>query len=106
MTVQQADDINTIFSLYKDSLSNYKDTVLILKNKINYSNKIIEVNNQKINLLDTIIKNKDLQIDQYKKEMVRIEKLEFIEKRTRVRVGLGLGAVITTWLVFIFTAVK
>lgn len=106
MTVQQADDINTVFTLYEDSLSKYKDMVSLLERKINHSDRIIQANNQKINLLDTVIKNKDLQIDFYKKEMARIEKLEYIEKRTRVRVGVGIGAAIVTWLAFIITAVK
>jgi hypothetical protein len=106
MTINQAEKIDNQFLKQKDSIfklnsiiefkNNDLQTVILEKNRLNdtikgFKNSLIFAN--------TVI-------DSLKKETVRIEKLEFIEKRTRNRLSYGLGAVLVTWLVFAFSVIK
>jgi hypothetical protein len=42
----------------------------------------------------------------YQNEMKRIEKLEWIEKKTRTQMKVGLAGVIVTWIVLVVASVK
>ncbi len=98
MTIPQAEQIDIKFN-------KLKDTINIFKNKIyNGENIIKTLNKEKNALIDSIyvyknnIVNANHRISKLEEENKRIEKLEFVEKRTRVKLYVGLGVAIATWV--------
>jgi len=98
MTIPQAEQIDINFN-------KLKDTINIFKNKIyNGENIIKTLNKEKNALIDSIyvyksnIVNANHRISKLEEENKRIEKLEFVEKRTRVKLYVGLGVAIATWV--------
>jgi len=104
MTVKQADEINDLFLLYTDSLKNLNLKIGYLQKSLDFSQKQIEALDGTLAETKAAIAIRDSSIVYYKGEMKRIDKLEWIDKKTRVRVGIGLGTVLLTWAtLFIFS---
>jgi len=104
MTVKQADDINNLFMSYNDSIKVLNERIWKLGYDVKFAGKQIEALDGTLSEVKTSNDIKDKEIAHYKQEMKRIEKLEWIDKKTKVRVGIGLGGVLLTWtLMFIFS---
>lgn len=107
MTVKQAEDVNSKFEKLEDSLNVLNDSINILNGDLNGA---ITSLNFTHNKLETTSVNLNQTIDSlakidraYHNEVKKIEKFEWVEKRTRVRLGLGIGAMLVTWIVIVIT---
>ncbi len=97
MTVEQADDINNLFITYNDSIKVLNDIIW----RQNYDVKFLEKKNDAkdlaINAYKEVVNQKDAQISIYKKRIKEVEKLEYIDKRTRKRVTWGIIGSVVVW---------
>lgn len=102
MTLDQAKKIDNNYAALKDSIESLKRE---LKNK---SQVIVKTDIQRIQVVDslTIFKTSlvksNLTIDSLINETKRIQKLEYIEYRTRKRIGYGLGAIFVVWVGIVY----
>jgi len=98
MTVEQADDINNLFITYNDSIKVLNDIIW----RQNYDVKFLEKKNDAkdlaINAYKEVVNQKDAQISIYKKRIKEVEKLEYIDKRTRKRVTWGIIGSTAIWI--------
>lgn len=106
MTVSQAEEIDNNFTTLNDSISILNSQ---LKNKI-HEVKVVDFKKSKVDDSLQIFKSNlslaNFTIDSLKNETKRIEKLEYVEKRTRVRIGLGLGSLALVWGSFILLILR
>jgi hypothetical protein len=105
MTVKQAEEVNSKFEKLEDSLNVLNDSINILNGdlngaitSLNFTHNKLETTSVNLNqTIDSLVK-----IDRaYHNEVKKIEKFEWIEKRTRVRLGLGIGAMLVTWVLIV-----
>ncbi len=110
MTVKQAEAINTKFDILEDSidvlnynLTEYTSNLNGCETSLNFTQDKLETTSSNLNhMVDSLVK-----IDRfYQKEIKRVEKLEWVEKRTRVRLGFGIAAVVVTWLIIVVSVIK
>jgi hypothetical protein len=106
MTVPQAEKIDNNFQLLNDS-------IIILNRQIGkkvHEVKVVDFQREKTNdslqIFKTNLFTSNYTIDSLKNEMKRIEKLEFIEKRTRTRLGIGVVGSIVAWVTFAILIIK
>lgn len=106
MTVPQAEKINEKFDVLEDSISNLNLTVKHKTSQLSEEEKKTEkiYNNLLIANSNLAISYKE--IDSLKKENKRIEKLEYIEKRTRVRITTGLFGTLSAWIILAIISIK
>jgi hypothetical protein len=97
MTVEQADDINNLFVTYNDRIKVLNDIIW----RQNYDVKFLEKKNDAKDLAITsykeILETRDKQITIYKKRIKEVEKLEYIDKKTRKRVTWGIIGSAVMW---------
>ena len=104
------DESNLTIKKYNRNVLSLKDTVKDLKWKLNVTQ--ADLTRKLTKKTDTLahvsldLENANQQIAFYKNEMKRIEKLEWIEKRTRTQMKVGIAGVIVTWLVLVISSVK
>lgn len=106
MTVPQAEQIDNQFTLLNDSITE-------LNKKIGWKVHEVKVaDNQRQKTFDSLqifrvnLLTANTTIDSLKNQMRRIEKLEFIEKRTRTRLGVGLVGTVVAWITFAILVIK
>lgn len=106
MTVPQAEQIDNQFTLLNDSITE-------LNKKIGWKVHEVKVaDNQRQKTFDSLqifrvnLLTANTTIDSLKNQMRRIEKLEFIEKRTRIRLGVGLVGTVVAWITFAILVIK
>lgn len=91
-------------------IGNLKDSLNKLNWKLNVTQadlgRKLAKSQDTLNSMTTSLANAKERILFYEKEMKRIEKLEWTEKKARTHMKVGIGAVIVTWIVLIITAVK
>lgn len=106
MTVPQAEQIDRQFTFLNDSIYS-------LNRQIGAKTKEVRViNGQREKVIDSLqvfrfnllVANR--KIDSLNNQMRRIERLEYVDKRTRVRVGMGLAAVVISFVAFTFLLTK
>lgn len=97
MTVQQADEVNELFLQYSDSIKSLNEKIWRLGYDIRFAEKQIEALDGTLGEVKAVSAVKDNEISFYKKEMKRIEKLEWIDRRVKRNVGIGLGIVLISW---------
>jgi hypothetical protein len=108
LTKKQVIEVNRTIDLKNLSLSKYQSSVLKLKDTIktlrwnivtteaDLQRKMARVKDS-LDLSSSNLMKANSEIEFYKGEMKRIEKLEFIDKRTRRRLTVGIGAALVTW---------
>jgi len=102
MTVNQAKSIDEKFQMLEDSIIDLNNqlngcgtSLNFTQNKVDiYTDSITNLNQQITYSQDSIVKLNKV----YKQEVKKIDKLEFIDKRTRFQVKLGLILVSATWI--------
>lgn len=106
MTVPQAEKIDMQFEMLNDSIIELNKQI---KNK-NHEVKVVdfkrEIVNDSLQIFKTNLSSANSTIDSLKNQMKRIEKLEYIEKRTRKRIGFGLVTSIVAWVSFAIMVIK
>ena len=106
MTVPQAEQIDNQFTLLNDSITK-------LNKKIGWKVHEVKVaDNQRQKTFDSLqifrvnLLTANTTIDSLTNQMRRIEKLEFIEKRTRTRLGFGIVGSVVAWITFAILVIK
>ena len=106
MTVPQAEHIDIKFGKLEDSIA-------ILNSKLQTKTqeaKVIDtkriVTNDSLQIFKANLITANIAIDSLKRETKRIEKLEFIERRTRDRVSIGMVGTLATWITLAILALK
>ena len=106
MTVPQAEKINNQFDILEDSIVRLNSKIKIKSEEVKVVNIKREVTNDSLQIFKTNLFIANTKIDSLNIQMKRIEKLEFIEKRTRVRVGVGIVGALVTWITLAILSVK
>lgn len=101
MTVEQADDINSLFVMYNDSIKVLNDIIWRQRYDVKFAEKQLAVNNQILNENKIVLQNMSNEVAYYKKRMADVEKLEYIDKKTRRRVTWGILGSVATWAGFV-----
>ena len=102
MTVNQAKSIDEKFQMLEDSIIDLNNqlngcgtSLNFTQNKVDiYTDSITNLNQRITYSQDSIVKLNKV----YEQEVKKIDKLEFIDKRTRFQVKLGLILVSATWI--------
>jgi hypothetical protein len=106
MTVPQAEKIDNNFQLLNDSIIELNRQI---GNKV-HEVKVVDFQREKtfdsLQIFKSNLLIANTTIDSLKKETKRIEKLEFIEKRTRTRLGIGVVGTIVAWVTFAILVIK
>mgnify|MGYP003340745159 CR=1 FL=1 len=106
MTVPQAEQIDAKFGMLEDSIATLHSKLKTKTAEV----KVVDTKRAEVNDSLQVLKSNlivaNLSIDSLKRETKRIEKLEFIEKKTRTKLGIGIVGVVITWIVFAITVVK
>lgn len=104
MTVEQADDINDLFVKYSDSIKALNQKIWRLGYDIRFAEKQTELVKDTLTQTKLALYNRDTLIINYKKEIAKVEKLEWIDKKARVRATVGIVGVLVAWAtLFIFS---
>ncbi len=106
MTVPQAEKIDNQFQTLNDSIIELNNKIKTKSHEI----KVVDFQREKtfdsLQIFKTNLLTANTTIDSLQKEMKRIEKLEFIEKRTRTRLGVGLVGTVVAWITFAILVIK
>lgn len=95
MTVSQAEAINNKFQSLEDSIASLNNNYNGAVTSLNFTQNKVEVLTDSIYCAqDSIVKTNIL----YQQEAKKINDLTFIEKKTRLRVKLGLIFIAATWI--------
>ena len=101
MTVDQANDINNLFITYNDSIKTLNDIIWRQKYDVKFAEKQLAINNNILNENKIVLQNMTDEVNYYKKRMADVEKLEYIDKKTRKRVTWGILGSIAAWTGFV-----
>ena len=106
MTVKQAEKIDNQFTVLNDSIVELNKRIGTKSHEV----KVVDFQRSKTNDSLQIFKSNlviaNQKIDSLNNEMKRVEKLEFIEKRTRTRLGVGLVGTVVAWITFAILVIK
>lgn len=106
MTVPQAEKINSKFEILEDSISALNSKIKTKSEEVKVVNIKREVTNDSLQIFKTFLFTANQRIDSLNREMKRVEKLEFVEKRTRTRLGVGLVGTVVAWITFAILVIK
>lgn len=106
MTVPQAEKIDIQFEKMSDSIVELNKKI----DKKIHEVKVVDFQREKtfdsLQIFKSNLLTANTTIDSLKNEMKRVEKLEFIEKRTRTRLGVGLIGTLVAWISFAIIVIK
>ena len=106
MTVPQAEQIDERFEVLNDSIVELNKQI---KTKV-HEVRVVDFQREKtfdsLQIFKTNLFIANTTIDSLNREVKRIEKLEYVEKRTRMRVGVGLVGILTTFITFAILVIK
>ena len=106
MTVPQAEKIDIQFEKMSDSIVELNKKI----DKKIHEVKVVDFQREKtfdsLQIFKSSLLTANTTIDSLKNEMKRVEKLEFIEKRTRTRLGVGLIGTLVAWISFAIIVIK
>ena len=106
MTVPQAEKIDQKFGKLEDSIAELNSKLQTKVQEIRVvDTKRVEADDS-LQIFKTNLLTATTRIDSLNIQMKRIEKLEFVEKRTRVRVGVGLVGILTAFITFAILVIK
>lgn len=106
MTVPQAEQIDNQFSLLNDSIVELNKQIGWKVHEVKVVDHQREKTFDSLQIFKTNLAIANQKIDSLNNEMKRVEKLEFIEKRTRTRLGVGLVGTVVAWITFAILVIK
>ena len=106
MTVPQAEQIDNQFSLLNDSIVELNKQIGWKAHEVKVVDHQREKTFDSLQIFKTNLAIANQKIDSLNLEMKRVEKLEFIEKRTRTRLGVGLVGTVVAWITFAILVIK
>jgi hypothetical protein len=105
MTVDQANDINGLFLMYNDSIKTLNEIIWRQKYDVKFAEKQLAINNNILNENKIVLQNMTNEVAYYKKRMADVEKLEYIDKKTRKRVTWGILGSVAAWAGFVIVLI-
>jgi hypothetical protein len=106
MTVPQAEQIDNQFNLLNDSIVELNKQIGWKVHEVKVVDHQREKTFDSLQIFKTNLAIANQKIDSLNLEMKRVEKLEFIEKRTRTRLGVGLVGTVVAWITFAILVIK
>ena len=106
MTLPQAEKIDQKFGKLEDSIADLNSKLQTKVQEIKVVDTKREVTNDSLQIFKTNLFTATAQIDSLNIQMKRIEKLEFVEKKTRVKIGVGLVGILTAFITFAILVIK
>ena len=106
MTVPQAERIDQQFEILNDSIVELNKQIKTKKHEVRVVDFKREVTNDSLQIFKANLLTANLTIDSLKNEVKRVEKLEYIEKRTRKRLGFGIAGTVVAWITFAILVIK
>ena len=106
MTVPQAEQIDNQFNLLNDSIVELNKQIGWKVHEVKVVDHQREKTFDSLQIFKTNLAIANQKIDSLNNEMKRVEKLEFIEKRTRTRLGVGLVGTVVAWITFAILVIK
>lgn len=103
MTTQQADDINSLFIMYNDSIKTLNGIIWKQKYDVSFAERQLNVNNKILAENQVAMQSMTNEVAYYKKRMIDVQKLEYIDGRTRKRVTWGILGSAAVWAGFVIT---
>ena len=100
MTVPQAERIDRQFETLNDSIVKLNSKLKTKTHEVKVVDFKREKTNDSLQVYKLNLLTANTTIDSLSKEVKRIEKLEYVEKKTRMRVGVGLVSVLTAFITF------
>lgn len=104
MTVPQAQAIDNKFVALKDSINFLKSNLVSKEKEMTYVRGEKTKVDFELQRAERRLTLSNYQIDSLNREMKRIEKLEFIERRTRVKMYTMLGIGVATWITIVVSS--
>ena len=106
MTVPQAEQIDIRFGKLEDSIAALHSKLKTKITEIKVVDTKREVTNDSLQIFKANLVTANISIDSLKRETKRIEKLEFIERRTRDRITIGVVGTLVTWITLAILSIK
>ena len=106
MTVPQAEKINKKFELLEDSIAALNSKLQTKTTEIKVVDTKRVVTNDSLQIFKANLVTANISIDSLKRETKRIEKLEFIERKTRTKLGIGIVGTLITWITLAIFSTK
>ena len=106
MTVPQAERIDRQFETLNDSIVKLNSKLKTKTHEVKVVDFKREKTNDSLQVYKLNLLTANTTIDSLSKEVKRIEKLEYVEKKTRMRVGVGLVSVLTAFITFAILVIK
>jgi uncharacterized coiled-coil DUF342 family protein len=106
MTVPQAEEIDKQFEALNDSIVELNKQIKTKSHEVRVVDFKREKTFDSLQIFKTNLFTANTTIDSLNREMKRIEKLEYVEKRTRMRIGVGLVGVLTAFITFAILVIK
>ena len=106
MTVPQAEQIDIRFGKLEDSIAALHSKLQMKTTEIKVVDTKREVTNDSLQIFKANLVTANISIDSLKRETKRIEKLEFIERRTRDRITIGVVGTLVTWITLAILSIK
>lgn len=106
MTVQQGENINNKFVGLKKDIDSLNITLTNTKRDLNFSERQLKILQNELKYINDTIRSKNELIKYYEGQMVRLEKLEYTDKKVRKRVTFGIIGSIIIWVGMAITIIK
>ena len=106
MTVPQAERIDRQFETLNDSIVKLNSKLKTKTHEVKVVDFKREKTNDSLQVYKLNLLTANTTIDSLSKEVKRIEKLEYVEKKARMRVGVGLVSVLTAFITFAILVIK
>jgi len=106
MTVQQGENINNKFVGLKKDIDSLNTTLTNTKRDLNFSDRQLKILQNELKYINDTIRSKNELIKYYEGQMVRLEKLEYTDKKVRKRVTFGIIGSVIIWIGMAITIIK
>ena len=106
MTVNQAEKIDNQFTVLNDSIIELNKQLGTKSHQVKVVDFQRSKTNDSLQIFKSNLSSANNTIDSLNKEVKRIEKLEYVEKRTRMRVGVGMASILTAFITFAILVIK
>lgn len=106
MTVQQGENINNKFVGLKRDIDSLNTVLTNTKRDLNFSDRQLKILQNELKYINDTIRSKNELIKYYEGQMVRLEKLEYTDKKVRKRVTFGIIGSIIIWVGMAITIIK
>jgi hypothetical protein len=106
MTTKQGQQINDKFTLLNNDISELRNEVRKSNVELRYLENKATLTNKEIGFLRDSLLFAQNESNYYKKKYEGVKNLEFVDKKARVQMKIGLLSSIVAWIAFVIVLVK